>query len=346
MKYKELEKILEKAKKMKEEGKIEYFPSVLIEGRAGIGKSSVIKEFAKKNGFSIVDVRLINYDIGDFLLKVPETNKKKLSNMYNEWLITLATTRTPTILLLDEIDKANPQIQRLAYQLILDREVEGLKLSNEVMIIAIQNTTEDGQFFSIENEKPLYDRFFFRVRLDFDEEEWLRWGLDNLDERIVTFLTKNKDFIYIESEEKLIATPRRWEFLSKVIEGVSDLGELETLTTAVIDKERAVAFREFLEIVLKYRNLDELIKKEKLKEIDSNDFYALAPAIAEIMKGIVKEDIEKSERIFRYLKKEIGGEFVLLILKFMLRKDKEDELIDKLLEIKVVQDILDILLED
>jgi len=193
--HKNLLKVLETSKKFYEEKG--FFPTVLIEGRSGIGKSSIVKQFAEKNNFEVIDIRMINYTVGDLVLKVPEEDK--LKNLYNEWLIKLSKTEKPVILLLDEIDKAEPGIQRLAYQIILDREVEGLKISNNVFIIAIQNTEEDGAFFDIRREKPLWDRFWIRVKLELNGKEWLNWASKNLNPYIYAFLEKNR-----EREEKLL----------------------------------------------------------------------------------------------------------------------------------------------
>ncbi|HIQ51477.1 MAG TPA: ATP-binding protein, partial [Nautiliaceae bacterium] len=210
-----IEVILNKAKELKET--FGFYPSILIEGRAGIGKSQSVLRWAARNNFKVIDIRLINYDIGDLMLKVPDGDS--LKNRYVSWLKKLENTKENVILLLDEIDKAEPTIQRLAYQLVLDREVEGLKLSDNVMIVAIQNQTEDGIFNDLRREKPLWDRFVFRVRVDLDLEEFLDYAYSNFKTpELIVFLEKNRDLIYVDKEEELVVTPRRWEFLDKVLQ--------------------------------------------------------------------------------------------------------------------------------
>jgi hypothetical protein len=349
MDYKEIQQVLNKAFNMKES--IGYYPPILIEGRAGIGKSSIIKQFAKKKGFEVIDIRLINYSIGDFMTKVPIIEKDVLKNMYNTWLKKLENTEKPVILLLDEIDKAEPEIQRMAYQLILDREVEGLKLSDNVMIIAIQNTEEDGRFFSIEQEKPLFDRFYFRIELEFDPEQWLfNWAIHNLDERVASFLSKNQEIIYMENEEQLIATPRRWEMVSNTIKDEQDLNKIYIYIKAIINEEIATAFIEFIDILNKYKNIENILENEKIDKIRKNDFYPLAPVISSYLKDIILDNPKKASRLIKKISDRAGEEYILFLVKLMYSKiegeENKEKVVDILSEIDVIYGILDMIIEE
>jgi len=336
--------ILNKAKKIKE--KIGYFPSILIEGRAGVGKSSSVKQWALENNFDLVDIRLINYDVGDFMLKVPD--KETLKNKYNEWLIKLATTEKPTILLLDEIDKASETIQRLAYQLILDREVEGLKLSNGVMIVAIQNTTEDGGFNDLRREKPLWDRFFFRIRMDLDIDSFLSYAYSNFSvTELVAFLEKNKEFIYIDNEEELVTTPRRWEMVDKALSvtDLSNLEEVEEIVEAVVNKEIAIAFRSFLEIRDKY-NIEKIVKTADYNKIERSDFFLIGTLTAKQL--IQQQNRNLIEKHIKAVKEKFGNELLLFFVKILIKTAKQqlnseeyNEILERIIEMEEIENLVE-----
>jgi hypothetical protein len=332
MSYKTLKEVLKTAETYK--NTYGEWPSLLIEGRAGTGKSSIIKDWAKKKGFEIVDIRLINYSIGDFVLKVPEEKERLLLNLYNEWIEKLSKAEKPLILLLDEIDKADPSIQRMAYQIILDKEVEGKKLSPEVFIIAIQNSTEDGDFNDLKREKPLWDRFIFRVSLDFNEKEWLNWARENLHPLVYTFLEINKDFIYVDREDELVVTPRRWEFLSKVI-SITDNIKKEVVIS-VLGKELGSSFYTFYTLKEKYKNLlNNLLDNDEYFKIPLEDRISLLPSVIKILQNEMPRNRKKVVQFLEKFYDKHDDEVLLIfmkILKSVLKKNRD--LLNFLLEIK------------
>ncbi len=304
MKVSEIKKIIEKA--------FLYSPPlpILITGRAGIGKSQVIKKAF--SDIKIVDIRSVNYDIGDLVTKVPKEGS--LKSFYTEWLLELAETKEKTILLLDEFDKATPAIQRLFYQIILDREVEGVKLSDSVLIIAVQNTEDDGSFSSIEQEKPLYDRFVFRINVEPDLNQWTDWALsNNIDNRIVAFLNRFPKNFYLETEDRLIATPRRWEFLSNLIRGVEDTKEIEFYTSTVISPEIGVMFKKFIEVSKKFDIPSIVQGRAKIPEkIDEQ--YSLIPGLVEY---VVDNENYLRQFLVR-LKEEMEIEAVVVFMRTLI----------------------------
>jgi len=320
-----IEEVLTLSLKYKE--KYGVFPSILIEGKAGIGKSSSVKSWAERNGFEIIDIRLINYDIGDIVLKIPKENK--LNNAYAEWLIRLATTKEPVILLLDEVDKAPPYIQRMAYQIILDREVEGLKLSDNVLIVAIQNTSQDGEFNDLRREKPLWDRFTFRVTLNTKDiiKMFLEYAYKNFkNDWLIGFLEVNEDLIYFEKEDELVATPRRWKMLDDVLSLIDtkDIDAIYRVVTFTISEEVASLFTSFIDAVSKYKDLEKIVYNGDFEKVSVEDIYSFLSFTAKYFVKLFREDINKfgkvMEKLFNHNK-----EATVFLLKLLYRKlsDKE-----------------------
>jgi len=319
--------------------------SMLVKGRAGIGKSSIIKSL-EKEGIRVVDIRAINYDVGDLVLKIP--NEHSLKNMYAKWLYELSTTNEPTVLLLDEFDKATPAIQRIFYQVILDREVEGLKLSPHVAIVAIENTSEDGSFSEVEREKPLFDRFMFRVVLEPNLQEWTEWALSNsIDRRIIAFLNRFPKNFYIENEEKLIATPRRWEMLSNVIKDVSDLREVEFLTSTVVAPEIATMFKKFIELQEKF-DIPAIIQGKKKIPEKLDEQYAIIPGITHYLaknQTFLKQFLSRVEN-------EFEAECIVLFLRMLItdiaveNNTSRDTVKQKLIQIPEFNNLLKYLVKE
>ena len=333
-----IEVILNKAKELKET--FGFYPSILIEGRAGIGKSQSVLRWAARNNFKVIDIRLINYDIGDLMLKVPDGDS--LKNRYVSWLKKLENTKENVILLLDEIDKAEPTIQRLAYQLVLDREVEGLKLNDNVLIVAIQNQTEDGIFNDLRREKPLWDRFVFRVRVDLDLEEFLDYAYSNFKTpELIVFLEKNRDLIYVDKEEELVVTPRRWEFLDKVLQTCDpdDLEEVKILTETVTNKEIAATFISFLEIRKKY-NINEILRTADYSDVPKKDFFSIISLLVTSLSN--SNDSNLIKKHVKAIKNAFGDELLLFFLKVLVKvSNNKETLIEALLDVEEIQDLIE-----
>jgi len=329
---KDLERILEKSKEFYE--KRGYFPTVLIIGRSGIGKSYTVRKFAEKNRWELIDIRLINYMIGDLVTKVPVEEEKKLKNMFNEWIHKITSTEKPIILFLDEIDKAEPSVQRMIYQIIQDKRIEEMKISPHVFIISAQNTEEDGEFFDIRREKPLWDKFTFRIKVDFDEKEFLKWASENLHPYVYTFLDRNRDMIYIEKNEVLLTTPRRWEYVSEIIETV---GFDKSLLVGLLGDEIGNAFYEIKKIEEKYKNYIDNPYDKDFSKIPVDDLIMLfVPVFKKIYEDLKKnKNKDKIKKFFERLNEKYDDEMLIVILKIMKSVGKE-----RFIE-KVIYDIVE-----
>ena len=95
-------------------------------GSPGIGKSSIVHQYAKNTNAVMVDVRLSQFDPVD-LRGLPSP-----SGDTTRWLAPAVfpfvgnpnfPTDRPIILFLDELAQASPAVQAAAFQLVLDRRV-------------------------------------------------------------------------------------------------------------------------------------------------------------------------------------------------------------------------------
>ena len=129
--------------------------SVLIRGPHGIGKSHLAERAADDIGLPLIDRRLSQMSEGD-LVGLPELVDGVTRFCPPDWYA--RACREPVILLLDEINRATPELQQGAFQIVLARELNGHKLHPETRVIAAINASAEYQVN--EMDPALLDRFW------------------------------------------------------------------------------------------------------------------------------------------------------------------------------------------
>lgn len=133
-----------------------------------------------------------------------------------KWRVTGAAR---AILALEEFNSAPPSVMVAAYQLILDRRIGDYVVPNEVMILAMGNRDIDrGVTYQI--RKPVANRFM-HVEMEFNWDDWFQWASTHaVAAEVIGFLSsfpsKTNDF-RPDSDELSFATPRTWEFVSRLV---------------------------------------------------------------------------------------------------------------------------------
>ena len=129
---------------------LKSFPSVMLWGPPGIGKSQGVREIAgniqAKTGkkVSITDVRLLLFNPVD-LRGIPTTNADKTLSVWLKPQIFQMDESEDVIniLFLDEITAAPQSVQAAAYQITLDRVIGEHKLPENCIVIAAGNRVTD-----------------------------------------------------------------------------------------------------------------------------------------------------------------------------------------------------------
>ena len=103
----------------------ELLPPVMLWGPPGVGKSSIVRELAAREGIGFIDIRLSQREPVDLRgLPVPDRERGVV-----DWLLAGEWPRDPDsrgILLFDELTAADRSLQVAAYELILDRRLGDL----------------------------------------------------------------------------------------------------------------------------------------------------------------------------------------------------------------------------
>ena len=138
------------------------------------------------------------------------------------------------IVFLDEITNALHSIQGMAFNIVLNKEVNGIwKLPSNVRIVAAGNDLEDSMAANTLVE-PLFNRFA-HVYVNTTAKSWLKWAMESSDEEYLTYTNTKKNpkihpavYAYIMARgdtalrtpfngQKPNADPRKWELASKVL---------------------------------------------------------------------------------------------------------------------------------
>jgi len=271
---------------------------LLIFGRPGIGKSTIVGELEKYD-IDVVDIRLAYFDVSDlittYIKKSDLDNKPKevryhiLEKAYAKWLIDLCkeSSKPAVVLLLDELDKANPIIYNVLLQLALDRKYDELELPRNVFIVAVANYTIDSPTASsIFSNKALFDRFDEYAMLP-SLKSWIKYAHANgVASEVITYLKLNPDklYYYDEETELILTTPRRWEKISNLMNLFNQSYE-----------KKYKGIEKIIEAFLKYVGVEHVagLKEVLFKYWYSGDVTNIPPTVKEFMEKIGAKSIEE-----------------------------------------------------
>ena len=141
--------------------------SILIRGPHGIGKSQVVRQVAKHFNLPVVDRRLSQMTEGD-MIGLPSTDGEVTRFNPPDWYKNACTK--PICLFLDELNRATPEVMQAAFQIVLDRELNGWKLHPETRVYAAIN--HSAAYTVNEMDPALLDRFW-TIDLEPTVEDWL-----------------------------------------------------------------------------------------------------------------------------------------------------------------------------
>lgn len=245
---------------------------VFIEGKAGIGKSQIVKEVAKEENLQVIDMRAILFDIGDLVMKIPDKEKGVMIELVSEQL----PKEGSGILFFDEFKQAPTEVRRMFYQLILDRKL-GAKYVLPENWVVISASNLDDEIEQEELEAPLFDRFVMRVRLENSYDTWKKWAFENeIDMGVISFLEMFKDKFYVcDNDDKAILTPRRWEWVSNTIKDNAK----EDIFRAILPPGISDEFLAYKKRINIFNDVDMYLEGKKPAPQELDNQYALASAV-------------------------------------------------------------------
>lgn len=191
---------------------------VMIWGAPGIGKSDLVRQAARQQGLTLIDLRLSQLEPTD-LRGIPLHDQGRVRWIPPEELPDAERDGAEGILFLDEINAAPPAVAASAYQLILDRRLGVYRLPDGWTIIAAGNRLDDrGITYSM--PAPLANRFM-HVTLQVDVDAWLDWAArSDISPVLCDFMAAEPEWLARFSPEPDITafpSPRSWAFADRII---------------------------------------------------------------------------------------------------------------------------------
>ena len=221
-------------------GAIQSNVSVFLHGRSSDGKSSRVKQLdpdcvilylRNATPDSLNGKSVYNASTGE-MIDVPPTWYKKLQEKCEK------EPNKLHIVFFDELTNALPSIQGMAFNIILDGEVNDIwKLPENARIVAAGNDLDDS-LAANEMAEPLFNRFA-HVYIDTTVDDWLDWAMTpDKNYEALDYQRQENSFkihpaiyayiAYNEAISKYVlrtrydgkkpnADPRKWEMASKVL---------------------------------------------------------------------------------------------------------------------------------
>jgi hypothetical protein len=305
--------------------------SVLVQSKHGLGKSQIIQQVGQKlsvqtgKPFEVVDIRLSQREIGDILGMPRAVDKYEGSKLVWEKgkLVEAPVSmehvtiynlpnwypRDPEshgILFLDEINRANREVQQAAFELVLDYRLNFQALPKGWRVVAAIN--EDQDIYSVLSLDPaLIDRFAvinFNPTLD----EWMDHARAiGVHDAILKFIDKFNTSLEVPEAiqpGKVYPSRRSWVKFSDTIKHMAaqgedsdplkDLNYLQMLGMAFVGSEHAIKFADFVREDYRVISPDEILNQMS-KKLEEELKTKAAPEISYLSKELVRHIMEKGK---------------------------------------------------
>lgn len=292
----------------------------LIIGESGIGKTALARELGRRNNWSLVviDGNLLKEgEIGGLpTVEDYEAVDSEGGVVRKKTTIYAAHTKLREIdekilngekvlLFIDEINRCDHSVQQELMNLILNREINGYKLHEDVNILAAMNPSSkygsDFDYQVVDMDAAQENRFVW-LNMESDPSAWIEWALKaEIEDKVIEFISTFPEHLHSIKEDDIRATPRSYERVSKSFK-------------VYRESEGAIPRKVFLNVLK--GNLGNIIAEEFLSFVEA-DHNSLV-SFDEVFQGK-----ELSEEVIIRLKEETHTRLYLTSANILRALDKE-----------------------
>ena len=273
--------------------------AVFLHGASGDGKSSRVKELdpdleivylRNASPDSLNGKSVYNPSTGQMLDIEPTWYKNLVKKCVSE-------PDKLHILFFDELTNALPSIQGMAFNIILDKEVNGkFRLPDNARIVAAGNDLDDS-LAANKLAEPLFNRFA-HVYIKTNINNWLNWAIttNNSYERLdyesinIKFKIHPSIYSYVASNSNVLRTPfngktpnadpRKWEMASHLLYTTNK----PEMLRALIGEELTADFIEYSKMVV--LTVQDVLNKNydlvHIKAMNMSEKYATAVSLSNV----------------------------------------------------------------
>jgi len=256
---------------------------VMLRGRHGIGKSTVVYQFAKQIGMPVVERRASQMTEGD-LVGLPIIHENSTTFNPPDWY--KEACDKPVVLFLDEVDRATLEVRQGIFELTDSRKLNGHVLHEDTVVFAAINGGDHGAQYQVGEMDPAELDRWTVFDVEPSVEDWLGWAKDEgISEITWDFINQNRAHLeHLDDFEpnKVYPSRRSWERLDGCLNNANLLGEhsptLYNLSAAFVGFEAAVAFSDFVKNYDRQVTVEDILVKgdfSKVSDFGINDHTAL-----------------------------------------------------------------------
>jgi len=324
--------------------------AVLTRGATGVGKSQIFHQIGSNLNLPVIDRRLSQMTEGD-IIGLPELTDGVTRFAPVDWVV--RASQEPVVLFLDEINRATVEVQQCAFQLVLDREINGVKLHPETRIYAAIN---EGAHYQVNEMGPALVRRFWTVDLEPTTADWLNWAKSaGIDPLITEFIKQNPAHLRYKGEfepGKVYPNPASWHRLDDSLKYAS-MKPTDSCSKKVpagfyatclgfIGIEASISFVDFIEKYEMQYSAEDVVdlwneKKDLILSLSDDKHNDLIEKIVEHAKNN-SWDIQQSVNACEFVESTSGEMLVNFFNKIMATEDLDlIRKIHKLIGQKVVE---------
>ncbi|MCP4692461.1 MAG: MoxR family ATPase [Desulfobacterales bacterium] len=326
---------------------------VFIWGPPGIGKSSLVEQFAQAVGLpcvSLLGSQLAPEDI----IGVPQIIDGK-SRFFPPAMI---AREEPYCLFLDELNACSHEVQKSFYSLIHDRRVGDYRLPDGSIVIGAGNRAQDSAIV-----KPMSSALMNRlihVQLNASHRDWLEWATDaGIHAWVVEYIGSRPDHLWMAppKTEQPFSTPRSWHMLSDALhESGDEISDemLSILANGCLSANHAAQFGAFIKQLRNHYALASILKgqlKWPDQPKDRDVLYFLAQSFrAHLLKELpnLKDDLNHSQKELVHKSKALIKQLAsisLEIAQMVVSKDEQENTLPAWFMVEITRDLPRIVLK-
>jgi MoxR-like ATPase len=234
---------------------------VFIWGAPGIGKSSLVQQFAEQVGLPCVSL-LGSQLAPEDLIGVPQ-----IVDGCSRFCPPRTIARSePYCLFLDELNACSHEVQKSFYSLIQERRIGEYVMPAGSVVIGAGNRAQDSAIV-----KPMSSALLNRmvhVQLNVSHRDWLEWAsVNGIHPWVIEYIQTRPDHLWMQppKHEEVFSTPRSWHMLSDALHEYGDRindDRLEVLAFGCLSPSHAGQFKAFVKQLRGKYRLAAILKGE------------------------------------------------------------------------------------
>lgn len=271
-------------------------------GKHGIGKSSIVYQWAAENGYEVCEIRVGQMaDAGDLIglqefIKSAATGEAfSTKHILPDWFMKATKPGAKVIIFIDELNRGHKDLLQAIFELVYDRSLKGTKISEHCHVVAASNPPTGDYSVLDFNDSAFQDRFV-HIKFEPTVEEFTKYIRTKAPTSAVADfigdypqMLENQKLEDFSISDFVKPSRRSWDRITLLeVHKVPDDIELE-LFMGIVGQEPALTYRKYRE-----SNFTSLKAEEALnsyKKVRKDVLKAVEKGRADLL-GTLNQDIE------------------------------------------------------